>query len=59
MEPEHLSARLAYVDFDGVKALEASQKIGLRQPLETAFVVEHFSKTLEGIDKICEWITAL
>jgi aspartate aminotransferase len=58
MEPQHLSARLAYVDFDGVKALEAAKKISLEQPLGTAYAKEYFSRMLEGIDKICEWVTA-
>jgi aspartate aminotransferase len=56
MEPHHLSARLAYVDFDGVKALEASKKIGLQQGLGTEYAKEYFSRTWEGIDKICEWV---
>jgi aspartate aminotransferase len=58
MEPRHLSARLAYVDFDGVKALEAAKKIGLTQPLGAAFAKEYFSRMLEGIDRICEWVAA-
>ena len=58
MEPDHLSARLAYVDFDGVKALEASQKAGLGQTLGTAFATQHFSRTLEGTNRIGEWLAA-
>lgn len=56
MEPQHLSARLAYVEFDGVKAMEASEKTGLKNKLGTAFTAQYFSRTLEGIDKICEWV---
>jgi aspartate aminotransferase len=59
MEPHHLSARLAYVDFDGAKALDASKEVGLQQPLGPAYSRHHFSKTLEGIDKLCEWVTGL
>lgn len=58
MEPQHLSARLAYVDFDGVKALEAAKKIELKQPLGSDYTKEYFSRVLQGIDKICEWVTA-
>jgi len=56
MEPERLSARLAHVDFDGVKALVASKKIGLKESLGTDYAKQHFSRTLEGIDKICGWV---
>jgi hypothetical protein len=58
MEPHHLSARLAYVDFDGIKALEASRKTGLQQTLGTDFAAQNFSKTLEGMDKLCGWMNA-
>jgi aspartate aminotransferase len=58
LEPDHLSARLAYVDFDGVQALAASEKAGLGQTLGADYARQHFSKTLEGIDKICEWASA-
>jgi aspartate aminotransferase len=58
MEPRHLSARLAYVDFDGMKAMEASKKTGLEQTLGAAYALQHFCRILEGIDKICEWMTA-
>ena len=57
MDDHHLSARLAYVDFDGVKALEAAKKISLAEPLGAAYASQFFSRTLEGIDKICEWVT--
>jgi hypothetical protein len=59
MEPHHLSARLAYVDFDGAKTLEASKEVGLQHHLGPAYARDHFPKTLEGIDKICEWVTGL
>lgn len=55
MEPHHLSARLAYVEFDGVKTLEVSMRLGLGHPLGTSFTKQFFSRTLEGIGKICEW----
>lgn len=52
----HLSARLAYVDFDGQKALEASAAIGLDAPLPDNFTRNHAAHTLEGLQKLAAWM---
>ena len=60
MEPGHLSARLAYVDFDGVAALEAARKTGdVSQPLDVAFLSANCAHLLEGIQKLCEWAVVI
>jgi aspartate aminotransferase len=59
MDDHHLSARLAYVDFAGVKALEDAKKIALTQPLPADYTTQFFSRSLEGIDKICGWVAGL
>jgi aspartate aminotransferase len=56
MEPGHLSARLAYVDFDGTAALEASKRAGLGHALAGDFVKQNFARPLEGIDALCNWV---
>lgn len=59
MDASHLSARLAYVEFDGAKALESSQKIGLTNPLAADYVTKNFPRMLEGIQKIRAWSASM
>jgi aspartate aminotransferase len=56
--PEELTARLAYVDFDGGKALAASQAIGLDRDLDETFVDEYCGNVVEAVERLCEWATA-
>lgn len=58
MEPEQLSARLAYVEFDGEVALKRSRELGLDHAYGAAFHDEVFGKTIRGIDALCEWVAA-
>jgi len=55
MESSHLSARLAYVEFDGVAALAASEKLGLQNKLDETFLRQHLAKTVRGIEQLCRW----
>ena len=55
MEPQQLSARLAYVDFDGVAVLDAARKSAVTTPLNEAFLQAHCAHQLEGIDALCRW----
>lgn len=48
-----LVTRLAYVDFDGTKALEAYDK---NNNVDLNFLKENCSKVLEGIDAMIAWI---
>ena len=50
-DPEELSARLAYVDFNGSKALAAETK------LDERFLTEYCPRVLEAIDKIQNWVS--
>ncbi len=54
--PEELAARLAYVNFDGARALEA---VGdpLPESLDDAFVEAHCADSVEGVARLCEWLT--
>jgi len=56
MPSNHLSARLAYVDFDGAAALAASEKIGLDKPLDESFLLRHLANNIKGTEQICEWV---
>ena len=53
---EELTARLAYVDFDGAEVLAASHAQPLDEPLDDSFVDTHCRCVLEAADKICEWV---
>ena len=57
--PEELTARLAYVDFDGAKAIEQSRAIGLEKPISSADLQECCGRVLDGIDALCDWLKNL
>jgi len=56
MKSEQLSARLAYVDFDGVAVMEAARRTGTLEPLPAGFLSEHCAHQLAGIDALCDWV---
>jgi len=54
-----LTARIAYVDFDGARALAASEQIPLDAPLNGDFL-DHFCRpALTGVERLCDWISEL
>ncbi|MGE0791059.1 MAG: pyridoxal phosphate-dependent aminotransferase [Sandaracinaceae bacterium] len=56
--PEELTARLAYVDFDGHKALDAVAVIPRQQPLDVTFLRRHCRRVVNAIEAIAEWTEA-
>jgi aspartate aminotransferase len=52
---EELTARMAYVDFDGDKALEAVAVIPKEQPLDEIFLKRHCRRVVEAIGALCDW----
>lgn len=52
---EELTARMAYVDFDGAEALTASETIPLDQPLPEDFTKLWCHKVIKGTKLIIEW----
>lgn len=50
-----LTARLAFVDFDGAAALEASRR-SPAGPLPSAVLAEHCAAVLEGAQRLAEWL---
>jgi aspartate aminotransferase len=50
-----LTARLAYVDFDGAEALTASERIPLDHPLPEDFTDLWCSRVVKASQLVCEW----
>lgn len=55
-DPNELTARLAYVDFDGARALAAAEQVPLDKPLNDDYLAAHCGNVLEAIDRLCEWV---
>jgi aspartate aminotransferase len=53
---EELTARLAYVDFDGAKSLAASETISLDKELPESFNETSYERVLIGVEKIVKWL---
>lgn len=53
---EELTARLAYVDFDGPRALAAVGVIPKEQPVDEVFLRRHCAPTVEAIERIGHWL---
>ena len=51
-----LTARMAYVDFDGSSALAASETIPLDEPLPEAFIHQHCADVVTATAKLVEWL---
>ena len=51
-----LTARLAYVDFDGAKALTASETIPLDRPLPDDFVDTWCSRSIKAAQLMADWL---
>ncbi len=51
-----LTARLAYVDFDGTRSLAAAEQIPADQPLDETFLKTNCRNCIEAIDKLCCWL---
>lgn len=55
LSPESLTARLAFVDFDGSAALEGALSSSADE-IPESFIEAFLGKTLEGVDLLCEWL---
>ncbi len=51
-----LTARIAFVDFDGARALAAADQVPLDRPLDGAFLSTYCGKVVASIDRLCDWI---
>jgi len=57
-DPGELTARLAYVDFDGAEALHAAAAVPLDHELDETFLDDHCGTTIRAGDAIAEWLGA-
>jgi aspartate aminotransferase len=55
-DPHELTARLAYVDFDGADALRAIER---GEAVGEAFLRLHCTATVEAAERIADWVQAL
>jgi aspartate aminotransferase len=58
-QESELTARLAYVDFDGTRALAAAETFSPEDPITDEFLTTYCSHLLEGTEKIVGWIKSL
>ncbi len=56
--PEQLTARIAYVDFDGRKALSVASECLPDQSLDDSFARRHCSRVVEAVERIRRWLQA-
>jgi aspartate aminotransferase len=52
---DELSARLSYVDFDGAKALSASYRVPLQEPLPHDFLKHYCPNVKKAARLIVDW----
>ncbi|MBN2175942.1 MAG: aminotransferase class I/II-fold pyridoxal phosphate-dependent enzyme [Bacteroidales bacterium] len=55
-QPEELTARIAFVDFDGKKALRLAANYG-ELPLDDEYVDQNFKKMMKAFDILEHWLT--
>ena len=55
-QPETLTARLAYVDFDGEKALAGVATLPPAKVIDVEFLREYCPNVVTAVDLICDWL---
>ncbi len=53
-----LSARLAYIDFDGARAIAASENIPLHEPLPDNFIEQYCERVVNGMHRLANWLSS-
>ena len=48
--------RLAFVDFDGARALAAAEVLPSNAPIEEEFIRNHCYAVVEAVKRICDWV---
>ncbi len=56
---DELTARLAYVDFDGAAALEAAGMVPEGEALDEDFVRKHCGRVVEAVGRIGDWLGSM
>jgi aspartate aminotransferase len=57
--PEELTVRIAYVNFDGCRALAAAESAPAGAPLDLNFLRSWCNGTVEAFNRLCDWFHAL
>jgi aspartate aminotransferase len=55
-QAHELTARLAFVDFDGGRALTAARRTPLRGELDNEFLDYYCATPIQAIERICRWV---
>jgi aspartate aminotransferase len=55
---QELTARIAFVDFDGSRALAATEVLPRDRPLDESFLQTYCAPVLMAIDRLCDWLKA-
>ncbi|NCC72580.1 MAG: aminotransferase class I/II-fold pyridoxal phosphate-dependent enzyme [Sphingobacteriia bacterium] len=58
-QPEELTVRMAYVDFDGNKALQAAMALSPDKPLTERFLNKYCGKMIRSVNLINDWFLSL
>jgi aspartate aminotransferase len=53
---KELTARISYVDFDGARALAATEQIPHHEPLSHDMLKQYCGHTIDAIEKLCDWL---
>lgn len=56
---EELTARIAYVDFDGARAMAAAEALPPDQPIDDEFLKNYCGPVITAIDRLSLWIAEL
>ena len=54
--PKELTGRIAYVDFDGARALVASRAVPDDRELDEPFLRSYCEPVMEAMDRLCGWV---
>ncbi|MEJ2080619.1 MAG: aminotransferase class I/II-fold pyridoxal phosphate-dependent enzyme [Acidobacteriota bacterium] len=57
-DPNELTARIAYVDFDGSRALAAARQVPMSQDLGRDYLDYYCSAPMEAVRRLCDWLHA-
>ncbi|MCG6927174.1 MAG: aminotransferase class I/II-fold pyridoxal phosphate-dependent enzyme [Acidobacteria bacterium] len=55
-DPREFTVRIAYVDFDGARALVASRAVPDDQELDEPFLRSYCGPVVEAMDRLCGWV---
>jgi aspartate aminotransferase len=55
-DAKELTGRIAYVDFDGARALVASRAVPDDRDLDEAFLQAYCGPVMEAMDRLCAWV---